>query len=609
VLCAYSSSPIFTNCTLSGNTANNYGGGIYCSSSSLIFTNCILWNDSPQEIYSSGSSVTVTYSDIQGGYAGAGNINSDPLFVNSDVGDFHLTRNSPCVDTGSNQDAPGDDKDGIQRPQDGDANGVATCDMGAYECTAPLFTDLNEVNGDVRIKGMESGDRMGFPLGENGDINGDGIDDMVIGNYYEEKVFIIYGSASLPETIDLSTTPPSITIHRQNAYDKLECSSASLKGDVNGDGINDIILGAYGADPSGRSMAGKGYVIYGGDTLPENIYLSTTPADITIYGANSGDYLGNKTISGDINGDGIDDIILTAPKADPGGRSEAGKAYIIYGNTNFPSNHTIDLRYDTADFIVWGDDASGRLGGRPICSGDINGDGMDDILLTASKADPGGRSDAGEAYVIYGSATLSGEIDLHSTIADINIYGKNSGDQLGYGISTGDINGDGKYDIILGAYAADPGGVTNAGEVYVIYGDTDLPVTIDLNSDPDYPDCTIQGAGASDYLGYWLSSGDINNDHKADIIMGTPYVDPEGRGTAGATYLIYGKTILPSMINLGSAHADITVYGDHAGDYSGISVSSADINGDDNDDILIGAYAADPGGRTDAGETYVIYGL
>ena len=94
------SSPSLTNVTIAGNIADYYGGGIYCSNSSPILVNCILWNDSPQEIYISSGSVIVTYSDILGGWPDTTNIDSDPLFVDPDNADFHLTENSPCIDTG-----------------------------------------------------------------------------------------------------------------------------------------------------------------------------------------------------------------------------------------------------------------------------------------------------------------------------------------------------------------------------------------------------------------------------------------------------------------------------------------------------------------------------
>ena len=126
-----SSSPTLTNCTITGNSADGTdasGGGFYCGSSSPRLTNCILWNDSPDEIYlSDDSTILVTYSDIQGGWEGDGNIDEDPLFVDPDNGNYYLQGGSPCLSSANCEEAPDYDKDGRPRPLG------SGCDMGCYE--------------------------------------------------------------------------------------------------------------------------------------------------------------------------------------------------------------------------------------------------------------------------------------------------------------------------------------------------------------------------------------------------------------------------------------------------------------------------------------------
>ncbi|MEW6605827.1 MAG: right-handed parallel beta-helix repeat-containing protein [bacterium] len=127
IFCEFSSSPTIANCSISGNSASGQGGGIFCSSSSPTVVNSILWGDTPDEIYLDSSSINITYSDIQSGYAGEGNIAADPQFVGG--GDYHLQASSPCIDVGSNTAVPAwltTDKDGHPRI-------VRTVDMGAYE--------------------------------------------------------------------------------------------------------------------------------------------------------------------------------------------------------------------------------------------------------------------------------------------------------------------------------------------------------------------------------------------------------------------------------------------------------------------------------------------
>jgi parallel beta-helix repeat protein/predicted outer membrane repeat protein len=130
------SSPIITNCTFNNNMAVLAGGGIFNSTSIPTVTNCILWGNTPDEIYNAGSSPSVTYSDVQGGFLGTGNIDADPFFADVQNEDLRLPDYSPCVDLGNNNAVPGGvttDLDGNTRIVDGDGDGTDTVDMGAYE--------------------------------------------------------------------------------------------------------------------------------------------------------------------------------------------------------------------------------------------------------------------------------------------------------------------------------------------------------------------------------------------------------------------------------------------------------------------------------------------
>jgi len=436
--------------------------------------------------------------------------------------------------------------------------------------------------------------------------------------YEAGEAYIIYGSATLPATIDLANGDEDVLVYGATGGDHLTGNGAVVLGDVNGDGLNDIVLGAYGASGPGdlRSEAGEAYVIYGSANLPDSIDLANGDEDVTVYGATAQDYLtryGTVALA-DVNGDGLNDIFLGANRADgPGNaRPDAGEAYIIYGSASLPA--TINLGAGDEDVTIYGATAQDYLTRYGIAiAGDVNGDGLDDIVLGTYGADgPGNSRDAaGEAYIIYGSRDLPATLDLDGSDEDVTIYGATPDDELTrYGaIMLGDVNGDGLDDILLGAYGADgPGGTrTSAGEAYIIYGAPDLPGTLDLAGNDE--DVTIYGATAQDLLtrAGSIVVGDVDGDGLDDIVLGAQGADGpgDGRSTCGEAYIIYGSAILPGAIDLDNGDEDVIVYGPAAdGLTSTGAIVLGDINGDGLDDTILGEHLADGpgGGRDDAGK-------
>ncbi len=394
-------------------------------------------------------------------------------------------------------------------------------------------------------------------------------------------------------------------------------------GDVNGDGFDDFIIGAYAANGPGNARydAGESYVIFGGPSLPATIDLANLgAAGVTIFGAEDFDESGFAVSdAGDMNGDGFDDLAVTARNANGAGRSHSGKTYVIFGAAALLA--TIDLGASGgAAVTISGADAIDGLGSAVANAGDVNGDGFDDLLIGATGGDgPGNaRPRSGETYLIFGGATLPAAIDLATLgTAGIIIYGVDGGDESGLSVSgAGDVNGDGFDDMLIGACKAS--GVGNAenraGESYVVFGSDALPATIDLASLGN-AGITIFGADAVDYSGVAVSiAGDVNGDGFDDLLIGAESADGANNATknAGESYLVFGGASLPATIDLANlGAAGVTIFGVDPVDLSGYRVSGAgDFNGDGFDDLLIGAFLADGVGnaKPNSGDSYLIFG-
>lgn len=358
----------------------------------------------------------------------------------------------------------------------------------------PEVMDLS-VDADIIIYGAEGGDTendtdpddpdegdiAGFSLA-TGDLNNDGWNDLIIGavtgdgpqntRAHSGETYIIWGGENLPSVIDLASSAGVTTIWGAEAGDY--SGFTFFVKDLNGDNIDDLLIGAIGADgPSNsRENSGEVYCINGRVFFPSTIDLATD-ADVTIYGAEAGDQRFNPVnyfSSADVNGDGLADLIIGAPFADGemNEKVDSGETYIIFGTGSLP--RSIDLSTD-ADVVLYGIDEYDQSG-FSIAVGDINDDNMDDIIISAVSADGvfDVRPCGGEAYVIYGREQFNSGYDLSD--ADVRIYGAELFDLLGVTTHIADVNNDGIDDILIGVPISD--GIENltedAGEVIIIFG-------------------------------------------------------------------------------------------------------------------------------------------
>jgi hypothetical protein len=448
------------------------------------------------------------------------------------------------------------------------------------QCLLGGSYDLSEA--DVIFVGEEAGDHAGVGIGSAGDVDGDGDDELLVGAYYSDRGGSDAGAAYLfdgtPQgTIDLSQADTVFVGEEPGDYAGVAVSSA---GDVDCDGFDDILVGAYGHDDVEEGI-GAAYVILSPVTSGD---VDLSSADTKFIGEGGGDGAGRTVAqAGDVDGDGCGDIILGAHFHDAGGEN-AGAAYVVYDIV--PGTFSLS----SADAKLVGED-DGDFAGRWVASaGDADADGLADVLVGADQRFNGSP---GAAYLMYGP--IYGTIDLSS--ADAKLVGEAGSDAAGVRVAAaGDTNGDGYDDILVGAFQNDNQG-TDSGAAYLIHG----PVYghVDLAA----ADAVFAAESAGNRVLGGGHIGDIDGDGMDDVLIGA-YTNDDGGSAAGAAYLSYG----PFSDEIPLSISDAKFVGEEAGDEAGVRIEGAgDINGDGFMDLLIGAWYNDRGGD-DAGAAYLIYG-
>ncbi|MEH2027120.1 MAG: hypothetical protein V7K62_26770, partial [Nostoc sp.] len=338
------------------------------------------------------------------------------------------------------------------------------------------LSDLNGSNGFV-INGIDAYDQSGHSVSSAGDINRDGFDDLIIGARYADpngetnagESYVVFGSNSAFDAqLNLSSLNGSngFVINGIYAYDQSGYSVSSA-GDINGDGFDDLIIGALPRYANGQDRAGSSYVVFGSNSgFDAQLNLSSLNGSngFVINGIDAGDRSGGSVSSaGDINGDGFDDLIIGVPSAE----NYAGSSYVVFGsNSGFDAQLNLSSLNGSNGFVINGIDAGDRSGGSVSSAGDINGDGFDDLIIGV----PSAENYAGSSYVVFGS---NSGFDAQLNLSSLNgsngfvINGIDARDFSGGSVSSaGDINGDGFDDLIIGA-----NGVENyAGSSYVVFG-------------------------------------------------------------------------------------------------------------------------------------------
>ena len=467
-----------------------------------------------------------------------------------------------------------------------------------------------ESGANVKISGAAPGDHVGSSVSRAGDVNGDGIPDVIVGadgasnngRSASGSAWVIFGTAS-KTTVNLAKLG--------NAGFRIDGPSAQANaawgvagpGDINGDGLADVVVGVPRDDQNGRSGSGAAYVVYGKrDGAPVDL-ANLGSAGFRIDGAMAFEGAGSSVAGvGDVNGDGIPDVMVGAPYA-PHGDTSAGAAYVVFGKRD---NAPVDLAtlgvpgVGAPGFRIDGTAANDLAGHSVAGAGDVNGDGIPDVIVGAVEASNNARANSGSAYVVFGKkSTEPVELATFGSpagSAGFRIDGAAAGDEAGNEVAaTGDMNGDGRSDVVVGAPETNAGG-SESGSAYVVFGSSSS-ATVDLAA---LGTRGYQMNGAGDRYFAWdaVAGGcDVNGDGRPDTLVGA-----FGRSLwTGSAYAVYGPAAT-TTITLGSANmAGSTMNGFNQGDNAGYRVDCiGDTNGDGRSDIVVTA----PG----AGVVYIVLG-
>lgn len=464
-------------------------------------------------------------------------------------------------------------------------DGDSTVNPGANEQWANGVDDDCDVDvdwmrasaaADARLLGAAAADALGRSLTGLGDLDGDGYGDLLLaafdadgGGATSGEAYVVLG----PVEGDLDLGTADALLLGEDAGDAAGTAVAG-PGDVNGDGVPDLLIGAPGR---GSGNEGVAYLVYGPVTGTLDLSAADAVWESGTRSANAGEALGGGF---DLDGDGVVDAAIGAP-GDTYGGTGAGTVYLVSGTTTGTNNVA------SANALIFGEDAQDGAGNALRVVSDIDGDGVADLLVAAT-GDDGHGSGSGAAYLLQGP--LSGSIDLAT--ADAKLRGEGSGDSAGSALAADDFDGDGLADVVVGASNA------GTGIVYIVSSPSG---TVELSD----ADATLTGDGDAGAVGTSVATlGDTDGDGAADLLLGDPQYDASGLAQAGAAWLVPGP--LAGNVSLGDSGSGL--YGESTSEYLGYGVGAAgDVDGDGLDDILVGAEGNDET-DTNAGIAYLLYG-
>jgi len=466
-------------------------------------------------------------------------------------------------------------------------DGDAAVHPGAFEWRDGVDSDCDGVVDHILLDAVDAvllgeldGDQAGVSVAFVGDIDGDGRGDLGAGGHAWPGgsewgvAYLITGPVS--GAVDLATATARIegAAHGDRAGHPVDGA-----GDIDGDGHDELLVAAS-EDWSLAAGAGAAYLFTG----PISGNLDTTRADEIWYGEADGDHAAAGLVGGaDVSGDGALDVVIGAFDHE----ASAGAVYIVT-----PAGGGISTLGD-APVILTGEAPGDSAGREAAPAGDVDGDGLEDLLVGARGHD-GAGADAGAVYLFLGPVTASGVLGLADWIA----VGEAPGDQAGFSVApAGDVDGDGRADLLLGAPYSDVL-VPDGGAAYLVLGAVGGPV-----GDLGAAAARIEGDRVGALLGYDVhGAGDFDGDGLGDLAVGAPLSDL-GVGGSGAVHLF----LAGSAGSVCSCDADAIMIGGSADARAGSAMDGGnDHDGDGLDDLLVGIPGATSGALAPGGASLIL---